>query len=356
MTMTASSVPMWLQGRAPILSTRKRTGAPLVRSSSLAVPMHASMASWEEVCCMFTPRMQSPKRQPSLAASGLVKFVTTRFSIRRPSDLSSPKSSATTMATLWVSYLLEDCSSPDTHCNMSCTPSAMPRTESVTKSWTKSTASAAPSATALTTPFSAKSSAVLSNPSPTVSTTVVTPWPTMSTASSAPSASSSSAPLVRPKVSVTRPTPPRAAPPTNFVASPIARPAPEMRSSSSSRPCGNSMTCVVPFFCCAHSEGFSPSRTKACARLCGLSSAAFSTRPSGIFSLKPGTSSLERSRRYSAFRAPASVIDVATEEASFSMRRPCSSGQAATLPASAKRSAMGRERILWLMMIRSTVV
>mmetsp|Transcript_81389 Transcript_81389/g.264195 ORF Transcript_81389/g.264195 Transcript_81389/m.264195 type:complete len:205 (+) Transcript_81389:600-1214(+) len=203
-----------------------------------------------------------------------------------------------------------------------------------------STASSMPSPTAPTKPLSAKWSAVPSMPLSQASTMVLTPPPNRSTASSAVSAQAPSASSVNPSVSVTRPMPPSAVPPTNLVTSETARPASATTpssSSSSSSSCGISTNCEagVAALAFSHSGGVEPRNTAACTRLCADISAAFWRRSSAIWSLNPGTTSLQSSSRYSAFSAFASVCEVATFEANRSAMRACSAGTAAILPATA---------------------
>mmetsp|Transcript_62414 Transcript_62414/g.188372 ORF Transcript_62414/g.188372 Transcript_62414/m.188372 type:complete len:282 (+) Transcript_62414:158-1003(+) len=253
-------------GLLPRRSTMKRIGVPLAFSASLAAAMAASIASWLATGPGPTATMQSPARQPIFSASGLVNFVTTRFSIRSPSVRSSPKSSPTTMATLCVAkvpMVFSLLSSPVRKSKAPRTPPAMPCTASPTKSVTMSTASAMPSPTVPAMPFSAKSSAVPLMPSSMVVTTPETLSPTRSTASSAASASWPSASCVTPRVSVMRPMPPNAAPPTNFVASPTARPASSRRLPSSSCLRSTTEEGAACFAARSHSAGFSPRSTAA---------------------------------------------------------------------------------------------
>mmetsp|Transcript_12384 Transcript_12384/g.28367 ORF Transcript_12384/g.28367 Transcript_12384/m.28367 type:complete len:299 (+) Transcript_12384:228-1124(+) len=297
-------------GLPPRRSTRKRIGVPCAFRDSFDEAMAASMSSCDVTRLTPTPTTQSPSLQPNFSASGLVNLVTMRFSSRSPSDFSSPMSSPTTMATLceaitplWAPLLS---SSPARRSKTSRTPPAMPCTASPTKSETMSTASAMPSPTVPAIPFSSRSAAVPSMPPSMPSTTALTPSPTAftpspkrSTASSAATAKVPSALSVTPSVSVISPMPPRAAPPTNLVASPTARPVSAMMPSSSSSSWFSRTTeaGAARSAALAHSFGFSPSSTAAWTRLCGESSAAFESRSSGTFSLKPGTSSWHVSMR-----------------------------------------------------------
>mmetsp|Transcript_12892 Transcript_12892/g.38374 ORF Transcript_12892/g.38374 Transcript_12892/m.38374 type:complete len:257 (-) Transcript_12892:587-1357(-) len=249
MPWTCAALPCTLMmepgctGLGPMRSTRNFSCAPEDFRASLPAPIAASMSSCVVTCVMPTPAMQSPSFQPNDSASGFVKPVTTRFSMRRPSDLSSPKRSATTMATLCVVRSgPSSSSSPAAQLRASCVRPPMPVKAAPTKSVTMSTASSVASPTVLMTPFSASSSPRRSMsllrplmPSPTVSTTAFTPSPTRSTASSAVAASSPSALSVMPRVSAMRPTPPKAAPPTNLAPSPTMRPASSTTAPASSR-------------------------------------------------------------------------------------------------------------------------
>mmetsp|Transcript_103073 Transcript_103073/g.291978 ORF Transcript_103073/g.291978 Transcript_103073/m.291978 type:complete len:305 (-) Transcript_103073:569-1483(-) len=294
-TKTSLPAPGSAAGPPPARSTMNRMGAPWVLRASFVAEIAASTSSCDVTAPLPTATMRSPTLQPSPSASGRVSLVTVRSSIRSPMERSSPKSSATTMATLC-------CLTPAPlaiQSSVSLTPPAMPSTALDTRPPTMSAASCMPSLTAFTTPLSLKSLAVPSSPSSTASTTALTPPPTSSTASSAVSAKRSPARLAIPSLSVTRPTPPIAAPPTNFGASPTARP-PSWNTplllccsgvnQTSDGGCGR---CSADS---SHSSGLCP-RTAACRRLWAESSAALAARPSGTASLKRGTRSPQSSSR-----------------------------------------------------------